>query len=218
MLFQKLVNIFKNIFYFFVTLRHGRVNWSFIAKVIIDSQVSSKTVLNSPCHLNNVKISDFTYLAQNAWISYTSIGRFSSVGPNFFCGWGIHPTNAIATSPMFYSTRKQNGFTLVKNDKIIERKHINIGNDVFIGANVTILDGVNIGDGVIVGANSLVNIDIPPYAIVGGSPAKIIKYRFDQEKIDKLLKIKWWDWPDEKIQNIEKSFFDIDKFLSENLK
>jgi virginiamycin A acetyltransferase len=216
--FKKLLNIFKNIFYFLVTLRHDRVNWSFVAKVIIASKVSSKTILNSPCHLNNVLINDFTYVAQNAWMSYTNIGRYSSIGPNFLCGWGIHPTNAIATSPMFYSTRKQNGFTLVENDKIVERKHINIGNDVFIGANVTILDGVKIADGVIIGANSLVNKDIPPYAIVGGCPAKIIKYRFDQEKIDHLLKIKWWDWPYEKIQNIEKSFFDIDNFLSENLK
>jgi len=70
-----------------------------------------------------------------------------------------------------------------------------IGNDVWIGCNSTILRGVTIGNGAVIGANSLVNKDVPPYAIVVGSPAKIIKYRFDEEIIQALLKIKWWDYP-----------------------
>ena len=70
-----------------------------------------------------------------------------------------------------------------------------IGNDVWIGLNVTILGGVTVGDGAVLAAGAIVTKDVPPYAIVGGNPAKIIKYRFSKEQIEKLLKIKWWDWP-----------------------
>ena len=73
--------------------------------------------------------------------------------------------------------------------------NIVIGNDVWIGMDVRIMPGVTIGDGAVVGTNSLVTKDVPPYAIVGGNPARILKYRFSQDIIDKLLKIKWWDWP-----------------------
>lgn len=79
---------------------------------------------------------------------------------------------------------------------------INVGNDVWIGSNVKILSGVNIGDGAIIGANSLVTKDIPPYAIAGGNPAKIIKYRFDNETNDKLLKIQWWNFDENELINI----------------
>ena len=79
-----------------------------------------------------------------------------------------------------------------------------IGNDVWIGANVTILGGLKIGDGAVIGANAVVTRDIPPYAVVAGVPAKIIRYRFNKKIRNKLLQIKWWNWPKSKIlKNIE---------------
>lgn len=79
-----------------------------------------------------------------------------------------------------------------------------VGNDVWIGQNVTILPGVHIGDGAIVGANSVVTKTVLPYSVVGGNPAKLIRKRFDDETIEFLLKLKWWDWPVEKIfKNLE---------------
>jgi len=165
-----------------------------------------------PCNINNSEIGAGTYIAQNSNISKTKIGKYCSIGPNLLRGWGIHPTNGISTSPCFYSTLKQNGMTFSSEDKIAERKEINIGNDVFIGANVTILDGVTIGDGAIIGAGAVVVKDISPYAVVGGVPAKIIKYRFSEEIIEKLLKIQWWNWDNEKLKNVEKMFFDVNEF------
>ncbi|WP_435801063.1 DapH/DapD/GlmU-related protein [Polaribacter sp.] len=109
----------------------------------------------------NTSIDDYTYVDINSYISETKIGKFCSIGPNLTCGWGIHPTNGISTSPMFYSTKKQNGITLSKENKIKERKPIKIGNDVLIGINVTILDGINIGDAAVIGAGSVVSKDIP---------------------------------------------------------
>lgn len=78
---------------------------------------------------------------------------------------------------------------------------VHIGNDVWIGINALILSGVTIGDGAVIGANAVVSKDVPPYAIVAGNPAKIVKYRFDRKTIQKLLKISWWYWPEAEIVN-----------------
>lgn len=77
-----------------------------------------------------------------------------------------------------------------------------INNDVWLGYNVTILSGVSIGNGAVVGANSLVTKNVPPYAIVGGNPARLIRYRFEQDIIDRLLRIAWWNWPAEKVKSL----------------
>ncbi len=138
-------------------------------------RISPKSKIRSPYHLYGCEVGDYTRIAMNSRISVTSIGKSCSIGPNFVCGHGVHPTNAVSTSPMFYSTLKQNGVTLSKEDKIEERKRIYIGNDVFIGANVTVLDGVTIGDGAVIGAGAVVSKDIPPYAIAQGCPIRIIK-------------------------------------------
>ena len=92
------------------------------------------------------------------------------------------------------------------------------GNDVFIGANVTILDGVTIGDGAVIGAGAVVSKDIPPYAIAVGCPIRILKYRFEPEQIDKLLKIKWWEFEDDKLKDVEKLFFEVNEFIEKHQK
>lgn len=171
----------------------------------------------SPFHISDTRIGDYTYIARNSHISMTVIGKFCSIGPNFVCGWGIHPTNGLSTHPMFYSTLRQNGMTLSFSDKVVERKPILIGNDVFIGANVTILDGVTIGDGAIIGAGAVVSKDIPSYAVAVGCPIRIIRYRFGKEQIDSLKKIEWWNFEKERLVDVEKYFFDVDGFIAKEL-
>lgn len=195
---------------------HGQGNEYNLLSWSDDTTIGKNVLLYPLYHISASRIGDYTYIAQNSFISMTSIGKFCSIGPNLVCGWGIHPTNGISTSPMFYSTRKQNGTTISNTDKVEERKPINIGNDVFIGANVTILDGVNIGDGAVIGAGAVVSKDIPPYAVAVGCPIKITRYRFETVKIKELQKIKWWEFNDEKLEKVEKMFFDIDKFIEMN--
>ncbi len=187
-----------------------------IKNCICNSEIGLHTKLYPSYQIKNSKIGNFTYISQNSKISFAKIGNFCSIGPNFLCGWGIHPSKSVSTHPMFYSTRKQNGITLSKTDKIEERKPIEIGHDVFIGANVLILDGVKIGTGAIIGAGAVVVKDIPDYAIAVGVPAKIIKYRFDEETIRKLLDSQWFLETDlKKLQIVEKYLFDVNSFLAE---
>lgn len=176
--------------------------------------IGSHVKLFFPRHIRNSFIGDYTYISKNSQISNTTIGKFCSIGPNFLCGWGIHPINGLSTAPMFYSLEKQNGMTLSKENKIDERKPIIIGNDVFIGANVTILDGITIGDGAIIGAGAVVSKDIPAYAIAVGVPITIIKFRFPEKNISALLKIKWWNFPIHDLKKVEQYFFRVDDFIN----
>lgn len=189
------------------------MDWEHIMFEVKDTQLGKNVTIYRPTHIKDSVIGDYTIISINAHISMTHVGKYSSLGPNLFCGWGIHPTNGLSTASMFYSTRRQNGFSLTDKDKIVERKTITIGNDVFIGANVTILDGVTIGDGAIIGAGAVVSKDIPDYAIAVGCPIKIIKYRFDDETISALKRIQWWNFKEEELQDVERMFFDIEGFI-----
>lgn len=170
-------------------------------------------VISRPFKMKNVSIGRYSYVAPNSQISFADIGSFCSIGPNFLCGWGIHPVNGLSTSPVFYSTGSQSGCTFAKENKIEERKKITIGNDVFIGANVTVLDGIEIGDGAIIGAGAVVTKSIPPYAVAYGCPIKIARFRFSEEMVHELLKIKWWFFDDTNLQDVEKYFYNINDFI-----
>ena len=166
------------------------------------TRLSPKCKIYPPYHLYDCKVGDYTYISMNARISMAEIGKFCSIGPNFVCGHGMHPTDGVSTSPMFYSTMKQNGTTLSHKDKVTERERIRIGNDVFIGMGVTVLDGVTIGDGAIIGANSVVAKDIPPYSVAVGNPCRVVRKRFGDDLIELLLKFKWWDKSIEEIEDL----------------
>ena len=122
------------------------------------------------------------------------IGKYCSIGQNLtvYSG-GNHRHDFVSTFPFkaLWGVGKFNGYS---NGDII------IGNDVWIGEDATIMSGVTIGDGAVIGAKSVVSKDVPPYAVVVGNPAKVVKYRFSESAIKKLLKIKWWDWPEEKVR------------------
>lgn len=144
----------------------------------------------------NVRIERFTSLwGPNISLNGNIIiGSFCSIGRNVTIQEYNHFTDRLTTYYIF-----KNVLNEAKNENT-SLGSINIGSDVWIGANSTILSGVKIGNGAIIGANSLVNKNIPNYSIVAGNPAKIIKMRFSDEIIKKLDQIKWWDWPIEKIK------------------
>lgn len=189
--------------------------YSLVKSERFDTTLGKNTRVAAPFFLHHVQLGDYSYISKNSSINNCEIGKFCSIGPNFCCGLGIHPTNGISTAPMFYSTAKQNGTSLCKENKINEYAQTIIGNDVFIGANVTVLDGVTIGDGAVIGAGAVVSKSIPPYAIAGGVPAKIINYRFNEETVAIFLRKKWWEGNDASLQRIEELFFEIDTFINQ---
>ncbi len=129
------------------------------------------------------------------------IGNFCSIAKGVTILLGGEHTGLITTYP-FNQMYKCREFAECGNlqGHPHSRGDVIIGNDVWIGANVLILSGINVGDGSIIGAGSVVTKAVEPYSIVAGNPAKVIKKRFDQETINKLLSIKWWHWPVEKIK------------------
>lgn len=184
-----------------------RKNLQFGSKVV----VTKSTILEGTNSIgNNTKVLSSvlgfaSYISEKSTIIDTKIGKYCSIGPNVNCIFGNHPTNTfVSTHPSFFSTRKQVKLTFTEKDIFSEfskqqdsnkKYSINIGNDVWIAANVSILDGVEIGNGCIIAANSLVNKNIAPYTIVGGVPAKVIRKRFNDEEIQFLENLQWWDKP-----------------------
>lgn len=150
--------------------------------------------LNGKSVIIDSVIGDYSYVS-NAKVSNCSIGKFCSIGTNASVGGlGKHPIDMISTHPSFYSVSMQCGRTFSEKNYFDEYEYTYIGNDVWIGMNAIILDGVKVGNGVVIAAGAVVTTDIPSYAIVGGVPAKIIRYRFTESEIKDLERLLWWNW------------------------
>lgn len=163
-------------------------------------EIYVKPTLNNP----NIIVGDFTYIADSEFESHVThlyewngdsliIGKFCQIaaGVEFVMNGSNHQMNSVSTFP-FYTLEGWNMKPPAKADLPLKGDTI-IGNDVWIGQNAVILPGVHIGDGAIIGANSIVGSDVEPYTIVVGNPAKVLRKRFDNELIDLMLRLKWWD-------------------------
>ena len=143
-----------------------------------------------------------------------AIGKYVSIGRNFRRISINHPIEGVTTHPCGFNP----SFGLVKKD-FRKRSHLKIGNDVWIGDNVTITPSCkSIGDGAVIAAGAVVTKDVPSFEIWGGVPAKFIKKRFSQEICDKLLEIKWWDLPEEELKGYASVFSNPEEFIDKFLK
>ena len=142
----------------------------------------------------------------------TVIGSFVSIGDDVHIGHGTHPFDYLTTSPYLYLDRLEYKTSATPSHNEFEiLKPIHIGNDVWIGDGVWIKNGITVGDGAIIGAHAVVTHDVPAYAIVAGNPAKLLRYRFPPEIIADLLRLKWWELPDDIIKTLP--YDDIQKCL-----
>lgn len=168
------------------------------------------------------KIGRATYISPLCNFSNSNIGRFCSIGRNVRIIDGVHPTEKwVSTHPSFFSTARQAGFsfvdrTLFEEHRFVDKERgivVEIGNDVWIGNNVSIMAGVRIGDGAIIATGAVVVKDVPPYAIVGGIPATLIRHRFDPTVISALMGIRWWDFDMEQLRFMAGDFSDVEQFV-----
>ena len=145
-------------------------------------------------------------------VFHTDIGAFSSIADGVIISGGRHPMEWAGMSPVFYSGRDsvKAKFSTFERDPI---KRTQIGSDVWIGRSAMVMEGVSVGHGAVVGAGSVVTKDVPPYAVVAGNPARLIRYRFDEDTCIELLATRWWDLSDEHISEIAHHVKSPQKFV-----
>lgn len=203
----------KNKIYLYI---HGNILQK-ISYIDLKAEINKTAkILSSELH-GNVVIGEHSVIYKSLISGNVIIGRFTTLwGPNIQVLSQIHPISIgnfcsiardVTIQEYFHDHSKITSYYIYRNifsedlsKDIVSKGSIKIGNDVWIGTGAQILSGVNIADGAVVAANSTVVHDVPPYAIVGGVPARIIKYRFSPEIIETLLEIKWWNWDLEKIK------------------
>lgn len=142
-------------------------------------------------------IGAYSYVGNDTDVECADIGKFCSIADHCRIGMGGHKLDMLSTSPIFTEATNGTRSQWVAQDvhSAVEQRAI-LGNDVWIGSHVLINGGVRIGHGAVVGSGAVVVKDVPPYAVVGGVPAKVIRYRFSPEVIEHLLELEWWNLDD----------------------
>ncbi len=159
-----------------------------------------------------VEIGDYTSINRNTLIESGTIGKFCSIAANVSIGMAEHPMHHLSTH---VATFDEPFFGLISAPKDAQQRKAEplIGHDVWIARGATVLRGVTIGDGAVVAAGSVVTKDVPPYAIVAGNPARIVRYRFEQDVIDRIEAMRWWDDPSLYEREFELRGIGVEHFL-----
>ena len=180
---------------------HKRARISRSARHETPIMMERLSILGPNCFMGAMSyLSEFTVCGRG-----TRIGRYCSIARAVNIGAVAHPTHFLSTHPFQYRSYHFGGqpeYEAVDRVPFDEGAGVTIGHDVWIGANALILRGVTIGTGAVIGGNALVNKDVPPYAIVVGSPASVLRYRFDELTIERLLASRWWNRPFSEVSDL----------------
>lgn len=182
--------------------------------ILQEADVDKSAAICSGVRFYRGKLGRYSYIGNNSFVIDTNIGNFCSISTDCYIGGTSHPTDWVSTSPVFHKWENIMKKNFARHEfEIFHRT--TIGNDVWIGNRVMIKAGVNIGTGAVIGMGSIVTKDVGPYEIWAGNPAKLIRKRFDDDKIKDLLETKWWELSDSEIERKANSFTDIDAFICE---
>lgn len=177
--------------------RLGETPWIDPTAHVSDSVLGRYTEVGAGCRVAHATLGDYSYCVENTQIAYATIGKFANIAAHVRIYASRHPIalaslhhftyrsswyfDGEADDAAFFAERAENGITL--------------GNDVWVGHGAVIMPGVTVGSGAIIGSNAVLTHDVPDYAIAVGVPARVIKQRFPTEIADRLLALRWWDWP-----------------------
>jgi acetyltransferase-like isoleucine patch superfamily enzyme len=179
-----------------------------------ESSINEGVTILDRTTFTNCKIGRYSYVGSDGRFWGCTIGAFCSIGPYVLAGLGRHPVDFVSTHPAFYSpNHSASRISFTQTQNFVERAPIVIGNDVWIGARAIIVDGITIGDGAIIAAGAVVTKNVDPYTIIGGVPGRVIRKRFSDDQINRLLEIQWWNQPLEWIHQHSGEFLDINQFL-----
>ncbi|MGR5431125.1 CatB-related O-acetyltransferase [Vibrio astriarenae] len=173
---------------------------------IINSSFEGKNFIGERTIIKNTNLGLFSYVSFESFIQNSEVGRFCSIGPGCKIGLGIHPLSHLSTHPALYSDKPPMGDSICLDRSFNEYETVVVEHDVWIGANSTIVDGVTIGCGAVICAGAVVTKNVEPYSVVGGVPAKHIKYRFDRATVNTLIKSKWWYLSEDEIVMFNNDF------------
>lgn len=173
---------------------------SFVAITDHKSVINKLSRIYRFAKIINSSVDKYSYIGINTWVVDTHIGAFCSIASEVYIGLATHTIDNLSTFPIFTERKNATGHSWVECDYAINRLQTEIGNDVWIGFRAMICGGVTIGNGAIIAAGAVVTKDVPPYAIVGGVPARIIRFRYSQDIINELEDLDWWSWDDSILQ------------------
>lgn len=179
---------------------------------ILGSEIHPTSKVESGSSIIHTQFDAHSFCGYDCEIINSRIGKYCSIANHVFIGGAEHPIDWIGTSPAFYKGRDSIKLKLSEHERPTA-KMTYIGNDVWIGYRACIKAGVTIGDGAIIGMGAVVTKDIPPYAIVGGNPAKIIKFRFSDDLINDLLESQWWNEDEKLLRKVSKYAKEPEKFV-----